>query len=77
MVSELYEILDRKDSAANYLVKLAEQISRNNWLAAMFLERAAFKYLQLGMHRKFAFFTAQAAMNYNVANRSDYAINCY
>jgi len=47
MVSELYEILDRKDSAANYLVKLAEQISRNNWLAAMFLERAAFKIFNL------------------------------
>ena len=58
MVSELYEILDRKDYSANYLVKLAEQISRNNWLAAMFLERAGFRYLQLGMHRKFAFYTA-------------------
>lgn len=77
MISELYEILERIDLSASYMSRIAYEIQGAPILIALFFEQAALQYLQLKKYRKFAFFMIQAGMNFNSAEQTEYAMNCY
>ena len=77
MVSELYEVLDRLDQSAGYLVRIANEIQGAPIIVALFFEQAGLQYLKLKQYRKFAFFTVQAAMNYSSVGQTEYALNCF
>jgi hypothetical protein len=47
MISEMYEIINKHDKAAHYLVKIANEIPRAAIIVALFFERAAFMYLKI------------------------------
>ena len=42
MVSELYEIINKYEKSAKYLVKIANEIPRAAIIVALFFERAGF-----------------------------------
>ena len=77
MISEMYEIINKHEKSAQYLVKIANEIPRAAIIVALFYERAAFQYLKIKQYRKFAYYQSLAAMNYSSANQSEYALNCY
>ena len=56
MISEMFEIINKQDKAAYYLVKIANEIPRAAIIVALFFERAAFMYLKIKQYRKFAYY---------------------
>lgn len=77
MVAELYDVLEMPEQSAQWLIKIGNQIPKVPHYVALFFEQAAFNYLKKKMYRKFAYYTMQAALNYNVVGYIEYALNCF
>ena len=58
LISEMYEILGKRDQAAAYLVRIANEIPRAPIIVALFFEQAGLQYLNMLSYRKYAFYTS-------------------
>mmetsp|Transcript_3545 Transcript_3545/g.6037 ORF Transcript_3545/g.6037 Transcript_3545/m.6037 type:complete len:239 (+) Transcript_3545:37-753(+) len=75
LISELFDVLDRTETSASYLLRIANVIQGAPLIVALFFEQAALKFLKLKQYRKFGFYMMQAALNFSSLGMNEYALN--
>ena len=58
LIAEMFEVIDKLELSAQYLIRIANEIQGAPVIVALFFEQAALNYLKLKQYRKFSFYMA-------------------
>jgi hypothetical protein len=75
-ITEIYQDLHKHKEASDMFIKLASLNSRGNHISALLYEQAAYEFLEMRQHRKFAYYMKLAANYYSQCKMPEYEVNC-